>query len=509
MWLPAKDELTPAEVEKGLRTVIKDGLTSQAMGMLVGGAFLVDFALRLGASNFVIGMIAAITPLAQLIQMPSVYLVEKVQNRRAITVLGCTVSRMSLFAIAAIPFLLLVPNPLWILMAALMVYAGFSAIATCSWNSWMRDLIPQDRLGTFFAKRMALATALGIGVSLAAGFFVDYWKSAHPGRELYGYSILFAAGALAGMLGVYLISRIPEPKMEPAGERLQFLQLIKRPLKDANFRNLLWFLGPWNFAVNLATPFFMVYMLKTLKLPLSLVIGMSVLNQVVTFGFLGIWGRYSDRFSNKSVLTVNGILLLLTIFGWTFTGDAVYYPVLVGLLALLHIAMGIANSGVTLAAGNIGLKLAPKGAGTTYLATITIVNSLASGIAPLLGGKFADFFASRELAWTLTWNSPKTHFAIHTLHLQHWDFFFFLAFVIGLYSIHRLALVRETGDVNENVILRELMSEMKQTSLRVFKSLSGLQIIFQFPFVLARYLETGRSRKQPESKTIPTERTKP
>jgi len=33
-----------------------------------------------------------------------------------------------------------------------------------------------------------------------------------------------------------------------------------------------------------------------------------------------------------------------------------------------------------------------------YLATNTIANSIAAGIAPILGGKFADFFAGREPA---------------------------------------------------------------------------------------------------------------
>jgi len=47
---------------------IKDGVASQAMGVLTGGAFLIAFAIKLGASNFVIGLLAAIGPLSQLLQ---------------------------------------------------------------------------------------------------------------------------------------------------------------------------------------------------------------------------------------------------------------------------------------------------------------------------------------------------------------------------------------------------------------------------------------------------------
>jgi len=44
--------------------------------------------------------------------------------------------------------------------------------------------------------------------------------------------------------------------------------------------------------------------------------------------------------------------------------------------------MGVAMAGVTLASGNIGLKLAPKGEATVYLASSNLVNSIAAGIAP-------------------------------------------------------------------------------------------------------------------------------
>jgi hypothetical protein len=76
-----------------------------------------------------------------------------------------------------------------------------------------------------------------------------------------------------------------------------------------------------------------------------------------------------------------------------------------------------------------------------------------------------------------------------TLHLQHWDFFFFLAFLIGLYSIHRLALVKEKGQGDENTIIRELMLDMTRKSQRVLYSLASLRMIFQFPFILARNLK--------------------
>lgn len=73
MRFAVKDTLTEEEIQSGLKNVIKDGLASQTMITLTGGVFLVAFALKLGASNQIIGLLAAIPPLAQLIQIPSIY----------------------------------------------------------------------------------------------------------------------------------------------------------------------------------------------------------------------------------------------------------------------------------------------------------------------------------------------------------------------------------------------------------------------------------------------------
>lgn len=60
MSFVVKDVLTEQETQTGLRAVIRDGIASQIMATLTGGVFLVAFALKLGASNTVIGILAAI-----------------------------------------------------------------------------------------------------------------------------------------------------------------------------------------------------------------------------------------------------------------------------------------------------------------------------------------------------------------------------------------------------------------------------------------------------------------
>jgi hypothetical protein len=117
---------------------------------------------------------------------------------------------------------------------------------------------------------------------------------------------------------------------------------------------------------------------------------------------------------------------------------------------------------------------------------------VAAGIAPILGGKFADFFAGRELAWTLKYTSPAREFVLPTLNLQQWDFFFALAFIIGLYSMHRLAMVKEIGEVEEKVVAQELLSEVR-TQVRILSSVEGIKQMVEMPFTVVKNL-TSRIR---------------
>jgi MFS family permease len=479
-----KDTLTEEDIQIGFSSIIRDGLTTQTMITLTGGVFLVAFALKLGASALVIGLLAAIAPLTNLIQIPSIFLVEKYRVRRAITLFASASSRIFLLLIALIPFLFSLEAGLIFLIIFLILNSSFSAISGCSWNSWMRDLVPQDRLGSFFSKRMSLQQLIGLPLVLAAGIYIDYWATRVP-NSLYGFSTLFILGFLAGMLGIYFISTIPEPRMRIQEEKLKFYEVIALPFKNSNFKRLIIFLGSWNFAVNLAAPFFTVYMLQMLQLDLTVITALLVISQVMNLTFLRLWGRFSDRFSNKSVLGVSGPLFLGCILAWTFTTLPERYILSLPLLIFIHIGMGIATAGITLASGNIGLKLAPKGQATAYLATSSLISSLAAGIAPLLGGGFIELFARQELSLTLKWATPAGELAFQPLNFRQWDFFFVFAFLIGLYALHRLALVEEVGSVKEKIVLQELMSEIRR-EMRNLSTVGGLRQMIHFPFPIVR-----------------------
>ncbi len=423
---------SPDVAERASRLVLYDALSHEAMGALTTGVFLVGFAVALGASNFAIGVLAAVPFLAQLLQIPAVLLIERWRARRSVCVWASGIGRCLLLASSVAP--LLGPEAgVMALIGALAVHQGTAAISGCAWNSWMRDLVPPTEYGRFFGRRTAATTAVSIVMGFVGGLAVDAWKNHVPGNPALGYSCLFAASAMIGLFGVYLLRITPERPMPRVREYTHFFKLFAAPFLDGNFRRLILFLSSWNFAVTA----------------------------------LNIWGTLIDRFSNKAVLRIAAPLFLACILGWTFTGLSWAQPIMLYLLGAIHVLMGLSMAGVALASGNIAMKLSPEGEATAYLAANSVVTSTCAAAAPIIGGIGADFFASH-----FTWTGGGQDVTVPA-----WTFLFGLACVLGLYSMHRLSFVEETGRTSDHVALRHLLLEVRRSVQSLSRAASLLRIV--------------------------------
>jgi MFS family permease len=258
------------------------------------------------------------------------------------------------------------------------------------------------------------------------------------------------------------------------------IQRLSAPLRDANFRKLIQFLFFWSFASNLAIPFFAIFMLQRLGLPLSWVIGLSILSQLFNILFLRVWGAFADRFGSKGILSLCASLLLLVILGWIFAAMPEKHFLTMHLLVVLHILAGIANAGVTLTVSTIGLKLAPQGESTSYLAGTSLATNLGAGVGPLFGGLLADFFHVRQLNLTFTWLDPVSAIQFPALSIIGHDFLFAIAFIIGLITLGVLVRIREEGEVGREVILASMIAPMREFS-QPMSSVPGLTSLSNFP----------------------------
>ena len=468
------ETVTPQALAAGERALVRDLAWASMSGAFSGGVILVAFALSLGATPVMVGLLAAIPYLTQASQLPATLLVERVRQRRKIGVLAITGMRVLILSMAALPFL---PHgmALTFLVGSQVVIAALNAIGACAVNSWLHQLIPHEKLGHFFSRRLFSRTTLACLGTLAAGALVDHFP---PHRTVQAYALSFALAGLTGFISSWYLSRAPEPVMHAAGPAVSMRQRLRGPFRDANFRALLLFLGSWIVASNLAAPFITVYLMEQRGYPVGTVTSLWVTSQLANALTLYLWGRLSDRLSNKGVLAVVLPVYFLCVLALCFVDESFNPRWQLGTLYVIHFLMGVANGGIGLATGNLGLKLAPQGEGTVYLAAIGLVSAVAGGTAPIVAGALAEAFQASQLSAVVRFTSPASHHEMALVSFAHWEFLFAISAMAGFYVLHALSRVREGREVSERQVVQQFALE----AWRSVNNLSSTAVGAMFPF---------------------------
>lgn len=442
-----------AVIERGLTALVWDGIFSQAVGVLTGGTLLTGCALEYGASPGFIGLLAAIPFLAQLAQVPAIILIERLRRRRMICLAATGMARLMLLPLAAVPFVADRELGLRLLFAALAVLTPLAAVGGCAWMSWTCDLVPPHRLGSVFGGRQLRANVSGILAGLGSGAILNTWADACPGWLAGGYAGVFGLAIAAATAGIWCLARMPDMPMPPPGHT-NLRALFAKPFANPNFRRLITFLGCWQFATNLALPFFPVYLVQTLQYHVTTAITLGVVGQLASIATLPLWGRMSDRRSNKAVIALCAPLFLGCLFGWALAVGPTHQALVLPFLVALQLVLGAATAGLDLACGNIAFKLAPRGEATVFLGANGLVKSLCAGIAPLAGGlllgRLTALSPSLLPGWSLAWSGGKAG----APPVPPWPAFFMVAGILGICALTRLARIEESGETRMGVMRR-------------------------------------------------------
>jgi len=486
------EEMLQDHTDSQKRIIMNDTFFTQSVLTLTTGVFITGFALKLHAPAFVIGLLVAIPCLAQLLQLPSVALVARCASLKNLIIRSMFLGRLALLSFAVIPFCRNSHAALAALVIFYALYACLSAVSTCAWNAWVRDTINPDELGQFFSKKLALSSLITLLLTFTGGIFIDWGASYLSKIHTPVYSLLFLFTALLGIVGVFPLRKIRENaalhvvKRSNSSELLHdlsnsgidassvmtessisessisdsskggFLASVRhlfKPFNESNYRNLIKFLTIYDFSINLAIPFLTVYMLNTLHYSMGLVSAITIASQLANYFFLPTWGKIADRFSNRSVLMICGPIQLFCLFAWcVFVLPGVTETTLPFVIAI-HVILGIGTAGVSLANGNIAMKLSPADRTAPHMACTNMMASLASGASPLLTGWASQNFAHINIGIPGFENSC-------------WYFIFSFACLLGCIGLVQLTKVEESGTVRTRQLLRDLLIDPFQKHIR-------------------------------------------
>ncbi|HLJ11163.1 MAG TPA: MFS transporter [Planctomycetaceae bacterium] len=374
-----------SKLRRSMRLSITEGALATAMGTLLSGVFLTGFALSLGASSLEIGILAALPALSHVAQIGGSFLLERGAPRKRLCVGSLAVSRvlwLPLLLFAALGTTMQGHGLVWALIALSATASAASALGGVAWLSWIRDLIPGNQRIGFLALRNQFDTVLAVSLSIVAAAFVD-WSAISGLGSFAGYAVVFGAAIVCGLMGILLLGAIPDEDRLPES-RARFGELLLAPLREANFRRLLGFYSGWYLSVNLAAPFFAVFMLVDLRIPLWQVTVLQTMSSIVGLMATRFWSRLSQQFGAKPVIFVASLGEAFFPFWWLFVT-----PHSTWALPLIFLS-GIFSSPLATGPNNLLLSIAPAKNASPYMALFSAIVGPITALAAIAGGYCAE-----------------------------------------------------------------------------------------------------------------------
>jgi hypothetical protein len=357
------------------------------VGACLGNAVLAAWAVELGASPLLLGVLWGLPYFGQIFQVPALWITAHLGRKRA-AVLTHSVARQVTLPIAALPFVdLSIDTKRAIVVGLFALSSLLSVIGHNAWLAWMGELVPARVRGAYFGRRTAMCAIVATVASLLIASALDAGRlRASLDIALAGVLVL---RSMAGGVTTILMMRQHDP---PSRARAPSARDFVRPIADRAYRKLLAYRAAWGIATGLAASLSAVYMLRALGLGYMGVAmysaGVAFLRVVTT----PLWGRMVDRAGGRRVLVACSIGAAISSLCWVFATKGWVWLIVVDALV-----SGLLLGGQELAVFTIPLAAATSARRPLYAAASVMVGGVAYGGASVVAGALADVISLRTI----------------------------------------------------------------------------------------------------------------
>ncbi|MBS3986189.1 MAG: MFS transporter [Selenomonadales bacterium] len=368
------------------------GIMSTLAQNLVG-PFIGIFAVRLGASNYQIGLLSSAPALMALLAMiPGAKYVDSRSNKKRVTAAFMWAHRLFFFLLALIPLFAEDSRAtILVILIAAMNFPG--AISNVGWQGFIANVVPSERRAAAFADRNRLMNIVGTLAVLGAGRMLDIMP--FP----LGYRIMFTLAFVLAIGEIWVFSRLKElsPSGTPAHGQdvpwprflLELPRSIAADIKGmAHQKRFLRFTATslfFHFAWQVAWPLFTLYQTRELGANNLWISMLTLSNTGGTLLGYGFWVRYTQKYGSLKTLFISSLGMFMVPLVHAYSRSLTT-------IALFNIITGVIFSGVMLSLFNALLDMTPEDRRTTSIGYYNTAISLGAIAAPLAGVAMLNLF---------------------------------------------------------------------------------------------------------------------
>lgn len=384
MWSPRKglvvaDYIDDPVTRHNAKTSLIDGAFFSVM-MGLTAPFMGVYAIQLGASDYMVGLLASIPALVAMIsQVPSAVIVNTYASRLQVTLKYAMAHRLFYLVMAMLAFLPQDFPGRAMLLVFVFSIANFPAtVAGVAWTTLMGELFPAQLRGRVFGERNMLLALVSLLATATAGPFLD--RVAFP----VNYFLLFLASFACVMASWFYLTRLKEGPPAPGRCRdsrwhpRAMALLVRETLRGPEFAVFTLATFVFHLGLQLPAALFTLLFVNTLRLSTSWIGAFSVIAGVASVLTFKWWGGLADTRGSRYVLALSMLILIpLPIFyGLVHSPWPIVVLVAIG---------GVAGAGFSLTIFNALLDCSPTGKREDYVAVFNTLMGLTGFLMPVLG----------------------------------------------------------------------------------------------------------------------------
>jgi MFS family permease len=360
---------------KSLRYSVFDGTFAAAM-IGLGESFFVAYSLFLKATTIQVGLLSSLPQgLGSILQFFSNRLIHAFGSRKRLVVTSALLQGLMYVPVAMVFFLGEFRVSHLILFICL--YWAFGMILGPAWNSWMGDLVIENRRGAYFGRRSKITGTATFAAVLAAGYILQQFGGSDR-TQYVGFLLIFLLALASRMVSVMFLLKQYEPAYDVPREAEFGLIAFLQQAMYRNYGRFVLYLALMNFAVFLSAPFFTPYMLQDLRLSyfnFTMVNAAAIIAKVLS---MPVWGHAADRFGARRVLSLAGFLMPLVPILWLMSGTFLW-------LISIQVYSGFVWGGFEIASFSFIFDTTTAQKRATCVAYYNIINGLSLVSGALLG----------------------------------------------------------------------------------------------------------------------------
>jgi MFS family permease len=415
-------------------------LNAISFQMILGSPMLL-YAKSLGATATVLGLIAGMTPLLVIFQIPAAKHVARVGYKKFVLA-GWSTRVVFIFLMALVPFsesFLTLQTQLSLTLFLLFFFNLSRGVSSCGWLPWITALIPSGIRGRYLGREAAFMAVASFAAFICAAVLLG----SEPTSQR--FATLFALSAYAGAASLSFLKRIPEAE-SPEQIRTSSTPVPWREIAGyPPFRKILQLNIAWSLAIGGLAAFVIVFLKVEAAMPENRILYLNAATCLGGMGSLWLLGSRLDSLGSRPALTCASLVLAGIAAVWALVAATILPPHW-GLALGIMLMMGVAQAAMHMANIRLVMTVVPTMGRSHFFALYSVVTSLVLGVSPILWGLFIDVFISLDVN-------------VRGLNLNRYTLFFFASAAAFLVTAFLSRKLDEPDAKSMEALLRDILQK--------------------------------------------------